>query len=158
MDITLNHKDGIQQTFKNAKFDAFGHHWITFSPRSGPMKGEKITINLKAYSVQGPTPKGSRVVDHVESITLGKNTVLGDCQTCACDATLVALKDELQRLWVAQDKPIQQISDALRKMRQIIETLQDDPEGPHISQADDLAGLLDTIVRVLPQRSNGGGA
>lgn len=157
MDITLNHKDGIQQTFKNAKFDAFGHHWITFSPRSGPMKGEKITINLKAYSVQWPTPKGPRPIDQVESIILGKNTARGDCRTCACDATLNALKGEMQRLWDAQDKPIQQVSDALRKMRQIIETLQDDPDGPHTTQADDLAGLLDTIERTLPKR-NGGGA
>ena len=52
MDITLNLTNGNQETHKNAKFEAFGHHWITFSPRSGPMKGEKISVNLKAYSVQ----------------------------------------------------------------------------------------------------------
>jgi len=70
MDITLTYKDGVQKTFKNAKFDAFGHHWITFEPRSGPMTGEKITVNLKAYSMQWPTPKGPRVTDSIESITI----------------------------------------------------------------------------------------
>jgi len=155
MDITLTHKDGVQKTFKNAKFDAFGHHWITFEPRSGPMKGEKITVNLKAYSMQWPTPKGPRVTDSIESITLGRNTPRGDCRTCAVDATLTALQAEVQRLQAAQDNPAQPVTDALRKMRQIVRNIQDDPDGPHTSQADDLAGLLDTIERTLPRRNGG---
>lgn len=155
MDITLNLKDGNQETHKNAKFDAFGHHWITFEPRSGPTKGEKITVNLKANSVQRPTDKGPRVTDSIESIVLGKNTARGDCQTCACDATLTALQAEVDRLWDTQDQP--KITEALQKMRQIVRNIQDDPDGPHTSQADDLAGLLDTIERALPRR-NGGAA
>lgn len=153
MDITLTHKDGVQKTFKNAKFDAFGHHWITFEPRSGPMKGEKITANLKAYSMQWPTPKGPRVTDTIESITIGKNTARGDCRTCACDATLTALQTEVDRLWDAQDQP--KITEALQKMRQIVRNIQDDPDGPHTTQADDLAGLLAAIERTLLRRNGG---
>lgn len=154
MDITLNLKNGTQETHKNAKFDDFGTHWITFEPRSGPMKGEKITVNLKAYSVQQPTDKGPRVTDSIESITLGKNTARGDCRTCAVDATLAALQAEVQRLQAAQD-PSQPVIDALRKMRQIVWNIQDDPDGPHTTQADDLAGLLDAVERALPRRNGG---
>ena len=155
MDITLNLKNGNQETHKNAKFDAFGHHWITFEPRSGPTKGEKITVNLKANSVQRPTDKGPRVTDSIESITLGRNTARGDCRTCAVDATLTALQAEVQRLQAAQDNPAQPITDALKKMRQIVRNIQDDPDGPHTTQADDLAGLLDAIERALPRRNGG---
>lgn len=126
MDITLTHKDGVQKTFKNAKFDAFGHHWITFEPRSGPMKGEKITANLKAYSVQRPTDKGPRVTDSIESITLGHNTARGDCQTCACDATLTALQAEVQRLQAAQDTSPQPITDAGRPTHYIVQVAEED--------------------------------
>jgi len=153
MDITLNLTNGNQETHKNAKFDPFGNHWIIFSPRSGPMKGEKISVNLKAYSVQRPTEKGPRVTDAIESITIGKNTARGDCRTCAADATLAALQAEVDRLWDAQDQP--KISEALQKMRQIVRNIQDDPDGPHTTQADDLAGLLDTIERTLPRRNGG---
>jgi hypothetical protein len=142
MDITLTHKDGVQKTFKNAKFDPFEHHWITFSPRSGPMKGEKISVNLKAYSVQRPTDKGPRVTDSIESITLGHNTARGDCRTCAVDATLASLQAEVDRLWDTQDQP--KITEALQKMRQIVRNIQDDPDG-----------LLDTIERTLPRRNGG---
>ena len=153
MDITLNLTNGNQETHKNAKFDPFGNHWVTFTPRSGPMKGEKISVNLKAYSVQRPTEKGPRVTDSIESITLGHNTARGDCRTCAVDATLTALQAEVDRLWDAQDQP--GVTDALRKMRQIVRNIQDDPDGPHTTQADDLAGLLDTIERTLPRRNGG---
>ena len=153
MDITLNLKNGTQETHKNAKFDDFGTHWISFEPRSGPLKGEKISVNLKAYSVQRPTDKGPRVTDSIESITIGKNTPRGDCRTCAVDATLAALQAEVDRLWDAQDQP--KISEALQKMRQIVRNIQDDPDGPHTTQADDLAGLLDTIERTLPRRNGG---
>lgn len=155
MDITLNLSNGNQETHKNAKFDPFEHHWITFSPRSGPMKGEKISVNLKAYSVQRPTEKGPRVTDAIESITIGKNTARGDCRTCAADATLAALQAEVQRLQAAQDNPSQPVTYALQKMRQIVRNIQDDPDGPHTTQADDLAGLLDTIERTLPRRNGG---
>ena len=153
MDITLNLKNGTQETHKNAKFDDFGTHWISFEPRSGPLKGEKISVNLKAYSVQRPTDKGPRVTDSIESITIGKNPPRGDCRTCAVDATLAALQAEVDRLWDAQDQP--KISEALQKMRQIVRNIQDDPDGPHTTQADDLAGLLDTIERTLPRRNGG---
>jgi len=133
MDITLNLTKGTQETHKNAKFDAFGSHWIAFEPRSGPMKGDKILVNMKAYSVQRPTTKGPRVTDSIESITLGKNTARGDCRTCAVAATLAVLQAEVHRLW----------------------KLQDDPDGPYTSQADDLAGLLETIERALPRRNGG---
>ena len=96
MDITLNLTNGNQETHKNAKFDPFGNHWITFTPRSGPMKGEKISVNLKAYSVQRPTEKGPRVTDAIESITIGKNTARGDCRTCA--AALAGIQGEMREL------------------------------------------------------------
>lgn len=157
MDITLNLKNGDSKTHKDAKFEAFGHHWITFTPRSGPMKGEKISVNLKAYSVQQSTENGPRVTESIESITLGKNTARGDCRSFGCPAiaTHTALQAEVQRLQAAQAPSPQSVTDALRKMRQIVQLIQDDPEGPHTSQADDLAGLLDAIERALPRRNGG---
>ena len=165
MDITLTHKNGQQETFKDAKFDDFGHHWIAFEPRSGEEKGEKITVNLKAYSVQRPTEKGPRVVNYVESITLGKNTARGDCRTCASSATLDAMTKEIERLQEEKKTPLpspdrstqptvtpealQQATGALQRMWHIIQNIQEYPFDPHATQGDDLAVLLLTVEDAL---------